>query len=129
MPVAVHDSISHQFYQARSVHHIPDSGYPNNRKENYSSPSYSNNRKGNYSSPNLAISSQGLEYICNFKSTPHPYKISNQINGCMQTRSGNLSLLYQLHDVRHLAQDLSIHGINGNHHSNVQSVGRSLSTG
>ena len=80
--VPVHDSISHQYYQAKSVHHIPDHN------------NHSNNRKGNYSSPNLAISSQGLEYICNFKSTPRPYKISNQINGCsMQTRSGNLSLL------------------------------------
>ena len=91
---AVHDSIDHQFYQARSVHQIPDTGY-SNRKENYS---YSNNKKGNYSSPNLAMSSQGLEYICNFKSTPRPHKISNQINGyLMQTRSGNSSLHCQLH--------------------------------
>ena len=82
---AVHDSIDHQHYQARSVHHIPNSDEI-----------YSNNKKGNYSSPNLAISSQGLEYICNFKST-RPHKISNQINGLMQTRSGSSSLPYQLY--------------------------------
>ena len=92
--VAIQDSIDHQFYQARSVHHIPDNGYSNIRKlKNDTSPNsnYSNYRKRNYSSPNLAISSQGLEYICNFRSSaPHPYKISNQINGClMQARSGN----------------------------------------
>lgn len=94
---AGHDNIEHQFYQARSVHQIPNSGYSNNRKENFSLPtSYSNNKKKNYSSPNLAISSQGLEYICNFKSTPHQHKISNQINGClMQTRSGDSSLPYK----------------------------------
>lgn len=75
--LAVQDSGGHQLYQARSVHHIPESS--------------SNYRRGNCSSPNLAISSQGLVYICNFKSPPHhnSHKISNQINGrLLHTRSG-----------------------------------------
>lgn len=73
-----HGSIDHQLYPARSIHHIPDNSNSNYGKENGLS-------------PNLAISSQGLEYICNFKSKPrHPHKISNQMNEClMHTRSGN----------------------------------------
>ena len=75
---SAHGNIDQQLYPAKSIHHIPDSSNSNYRKEKYSS-------------PNLAISSQGLEYICNFKSTPHhPHKVSNQINEClMHTRSGN----------------------------------------
>ena len=91
--VPVKDNIDQQFYQARSIHHIPDNGYSNKRKQENNVPanSYFNNYYKNYSSPNLAISSQGLEYICNFRSsTSQSCNISNQINGClMQARSGN----------------------------------------
>jgi len=76
LPTA-HDNIDHQLYKAKSVHQITDNSCSNYRKENKLT-------------SNLAINSEGLEYICNFKSTPH-HKVSNQSNGCqlMQTRSGN----------------------------------------
>lgn len=90
--LSAHGDVDHQLYPAKSIHHIPDSS------------SNSNHRKEKYSSPNLAISSQGLEYICNFKSTPHHlHKVSNQVNEClMHTRSGSLlchCILCRLHDI------------------------------
>lgn len=71
-------STAHDSGLARSIHHINDS-----------SRVYSDYGRRHYSSSSVAVNSEGLEYICNFKST-HPLKVTNQVNErLMQTRSGN----------------------------------------